>query len=111
MYDEVCGKELWRVLHECEVDGYLIRSIGSLYEGSRVCVRLGSRVGEYFELQRGLREGCVISPKFSHNFFDRVVRQVNGRSSCEKMRLSGEEIREVDKLHYFITWYGRGSGS
>ena len=29
-----------RVLHECEVDGYLIRSMSSLYEGSRGCMKL-----------------------------------------------------------------------
>ena len=28
---------------------YFIRSISSLYDGSRGYVRLGSRVGEYFE--------------------------------------------------------------
>ena len=54
-YDKVCREELWRVLHECGVDGYLIRSMSSLYNGSRACVRLGSRVGEYFEVRRGLR--------------------------------------------------------
>ena len=36
-HDKVCREELWRVLHECGVDGYLIRSMSSLYEGSRAC--------------------------------------------------------------------------
>ena len=30
-YDKVCKEALWRVLHECGVDGYLFRSISSLY--------------------------------------------------------------------------------
>ena len=38
-YDKVCKEDLWRVLHECGVDGYLIRSINSLYNGSRAYVR------------------------------------------------------------------------
>ena len=60
-YDKVCREELRRVLHECGVDGYLIRSMSSVYEGIRACVRLGSRLGDNFEVSRGLRQGCVIS--------------------------------------------------
>ena len=40
VYNKVCREELWRVLHECGVQGYLIRSMSSLYDGSQACVRL-----------------------------------------------------------------------
>ena len=30
-YDKVYRGELWRVMHECGVDVYLIRSMSSLY--------------------------------------------------------------------------------
>ena len=78
-YDKFCRETLWRVLHECGVDGYLIRSMSSLYNGSRACVRLDSRAGEYFELSRGLRKGCVMSPWPFNIFLDMLVRQVNGK--------------------------------
>ena len=38
----VCRETLWRVMHECGIDGYLIRSMNSLHDRSRACVRLGS---------------------------------------------------------------------
>ena len=61
-YDKVCREALWRVLRECGVDGYLIRSMRSnLYNGSRACVRLGSRVEEYFEVRRGIRQWYIMS--------------------------------------------------
>ena len=56
-YDKVCREELLRVLHECRVDGYLIRSMSSLYEGSRACLRLGSSLGETF----GVRKQCEVT--------------------------------------------------
>ena len=43
-YYNPCREETWRVLHEYRVDGYLIKSTSSLYEGSRAYVRLDSRV-------------------------------------------------------------------
>ena len=61
-YDKVCREELCRVLHGCGVHGYLIRSMSSLYNGSKACVRLGSRLREYFEVKRRLRQGYIMSP-------------------------------------------------
>ena len=53
--NKVCRERLWRGLHECGVDGHLISSMSSLYDGSKACVKLGSRLGEYFEIRRGDR--------------------------------------------------------
>ena len=89
-YDKVYREALWRVLHECGFNGYLIRSMSSLYNGSRACVRLGSRVWEYFKVRRVLRQGCVMFPWLFNIFFDKVVRQVNERAMGKGVRLRDE---------------------
>ena len=90
-YDKVCRVSLWKVLHECGVDGYLIRSISSLYNRSRACVRLGSRVREYSEVRRGLRQKYIMSPWLLNIFFNRVVRQVNERATRRGVKLRDED--------------------
>ena len=70
VYDKVCREEMWKVVHKCGVDGYLIRSMSSLYDWSSACVRLSSRVREYFEVRRGMRQGCVMFPWLFNIFFD-----------------------------------------
>ena len=54
-YNTVCREEMWRVQHVCGIDGYLIRSVSNLYDGSRACVRFGGRTWEYFEIRRELK--------------------------------------------------------
>ena len=61
-YDKMCREALCSVLHECRVDEYLIWSMSSLYNWSKEDTRLSSRVREYFEVRKGLRQGCVVSP-------------------------------------------------
>ena len=39
----------------------------TVYDGCRACVRWGKEVGEYFEVERVLRLGIIISPVFSLN--------------------------------------------
>ena len=75
------------MLHECEVDGYFIRSMNSLYKGGRSCVKLCSRVGEHFEVRWGMRKGCVMFPWLFNIFFYRVVRQVNERAAGREVVL------------------------
>ena len=95
-YDEACREELWMLLDEFGVDGYLIRSMISLYDGSTACVRLGSRVGEYFEVRR---QGCIEFLWLISIFFDRVVRQVNDRAmgSGVKLRDESEWVGKLNK--------------
>ena len=145
--------------------GYLIRCMSSLYNGSRAWVKLGSRMGEYFEVRRGLRQPWCVMSLWLFNLFDRVIRRVNERAmgngvklrdkngvgwetrenlqhiasefervcdcvglkisvgkskvltikkdemgSCEKVRVNGEEMQEVDKLNYLGVMIGTDGG-
>ena len=49
------------------------------YVDSRACVRLGNDVSEWFPLNVGLRQGCVMSPWLFNVCMDGVVRKVNVR--------------------------------
>ena len=65
--------------------------MSSLHNGSKVYVRLGSGVGEHFEVRRGLRQGCIMSLWLLNIFVvDKVVRQVNERAMGKGMRLRDE---------------------
>ena len=85
------------MLHECGVDGYLIRSISSLYDGSRECVRLGSRVVKHFEVRRRLRQRCVIS-QWLFNIFLQSKKPVNERAMRREVKLRDENWGRVGKL-------------
>ena len=49
------------------------------YEDCRACVRVGNGVSEWFPVNVGLRQGCVMSPWLFNVYMDGVVRAVNVR--------------------------------
>ena len=53
--------------------------VQSLYVDSRACVRLGINVSEWFLVNVGLRQGCVMSPWLFNVYMDGVERKVNAR--------------------------------
>ena len=73
-------------MHECGVDGYLIRSMISLYNGSMACVRFGVKVGEYFEVRRRLRRGCIMS-QWLFNIFVQKNEKIAEREMKLRIRI------------------------
>ena len=74
-YDTMSRKKLWRVLEGYNICGKLLTGIKALYEGSQACVRVESRVSQWFEIRQGVRQGCVLSPVLFNIFMDKVMRE------------------------------------
>ncbi len=49
----------------------------------RACVRVGNSVSDWFPVQVGLWQGCVMSPWLFNIYMDGVVRKVNARMLVE----------------------------
>ena len=51
----------------------------NFYVKSMVCVQVGNDVSEWFPVNAGLRQGCVMSPWLFNVYMDGVIREVNVR--------------------------------
>ena len=70
------------------------------YVGSRACVRVGNDASEWFPVNGGLRQGCVMSPSMFNVYMDGVVREVNVRAlgkGLELLRVNGGRF-DVNQL-------------
>ena len=57
----------------------LLKAVPNFYVDSRACVQVGNDVSEWFPVNVGLRQGCVMSPLLFNVYMDGVVREVNVR--------------------------------
>ena len=53
---------MWEALKQYGVKGRLLRAVQGMYKDSEAAVKVGEKITEWFEVQRGLRQGCPMSP-------------------------------------------------
>ena len=83
-YDTVDRTLLWQVLNRIGVPPQMIAVIRQFHHGMRACVRPdGAVCSDWFEVEQGLRQGCVLSPLLFNIFFAAVLNIVLQRFSEE----------------------------
>ena len=79
-YDTVDRTLLWQVLTRIGVPPQMLAAIQQFHDGMRACVRPDDGVcSDWFDVEQGLRQGCVLSPLLFRIFFAAVLTVVPQR--------------------------------
>ena len=60
--DCVAQKQLWKILQEMGITGHLTSLLKNLYVGQEVTVITRQETMDRFNIGKGLRQGCILSP-------------------------------------------------
>ena len=74
-YDRVWRAGLWEALKEYGVEGRLLTVVQGMYKDSEAAVKVGEEITDWFEVQRGVRQGCPLSPWLFNIYLDRVMKE------------------------------------
>jgi transcription elongation factor Elf1 len=74
-YDTVNREALWGLLGKYGVPPKVVNLLRSLYTNMKASVEIDGQRTDEFEVNNGLRQGCVISCVLFNLFFDRVVAE------------------------------------
>ena len=61
-YDCVDHNKLWTILQEMGIPDHLTCLLRNLYAGQEAIVRIGQGTTDWFEIGKGVRQGCTLSP-------------------------------------------------
>jgi len=73
-FDRVNRDTLWKVLERYGTDKQLLRNIMAFYEQSQGAVRTTSGLTEWFKINSGVRQGCVLSPLLFIAYMDNITQ-------------------------------------
>ena len=59
-FDCVDHNKLWKILKEMGISDHLTCLLRNLYAGQEATVRTGNRTIDWFEVGKGVRQGCIL---------------------------------------------------
>ena len=76
-FDYVDHNKLWKILKEMEISDHLIYLLKNLYAGQEATVRNGHGTTDWFQIGKGVHQGCTLSPCL-FNFYAEYIKRNAG---------------------------------
>ena len=81
-FDCVDHNKLWKILKEMGIPDHLACLLRNLYAGQEATVRTGHGTTHWFQIGKGIHQGCVLSP-CSFNFYaEYIMTELNNKGVC-----------------------------
>ena len=61
-FDYVDHHKLWKILQETETPDHLTCLLRNLYAGQEATVRTAKGKTDWFQIEKGVHQGCILSP-------------------------------------------------
>jgi len=69
---------LWhKIEHRFGISGPFLDLIKSLYENVESAVKVNNKLTDWFEIQNGVKQGCILSPSLFSMFINDLVEDIN----------------------------------
>ena len=81
----------WKILKEMGIPDHLSCLLRNLYAGQEATVRTGHETTDWFQIGKGVRQGCILSPRLFNLHTEYSMR--NAR--LEKYKLESRLPREI----------------
>ena len=88
--DCVYNNKLWKILQEMGIPDHLTRFLRNLYAGQEATVRTGHRTTDWFQVGKGVYQGCILSPCLFNLYAEYIIRNAGVDEAQLESRLLGE---------------------
>ena len=89
-FDCMDHNKLWKILKEMGIPDHRICLLRNLYAGQQATVRTGHGTTDWFQIGKGVCQGCILSPCLFNLYVDYIMRNVRLDEAQLESRLLGE---------------------
>ena len=80
----------WKILKEMGIPDHLTCLLRNLYSGQEAAVRTGHGTTDLFQIGKGVRQGCILSPCLFNLYAEYIMRNAGLEETSWESRLLGE---------------------
>ena len=82
--------KLWKILKEMGIPDHLTCLLRNLYAGQEATVRTGHGTTDWFQIGKGVRQDCILSPCLFNFYAEYIMRKARLDEAQLESRLLGE---------------------
>ena len=87
----------WKILKKMGIPDHLIHLLRNLNAGQEARVRTGHGPIEWFQIGKGVHQGCILSPCLFHLYAEYIMRNAGLQEAQAGMKIAG---RNINNLRY-----------
>ena len=91
--------KLWKILEEMGILVNHICLLRNLYAGQEATVRTGHGTTDWFQIEKGVRQGCILSPCLFNFYAECIMRNAGLEEAQAGIKIS-EEISITSDMHH-----------
>ena len=96
-FDCVDHNKQWKILKEMGIPDHLTCLLRNLYVGQEATVRTGRGTTDWFQIWKGVRQGCILSPCLFNFYAEYIMRNTGLEETQAGMKIVG---RNINNLRY-----------
>ena len=92
----------WKILQEMGISNHFISLLRNLYAGQEATVRTGHGTTDWFQIGKGVHQGCILPPCLFNFYAEYIMRNAGLDEAQAGIKIAG---RNINKLRHHP--YGR----
>ena len=94
-FDCVDHNKLWKILKEMGIPDHLICLLRNLYAGQEATVKIGHGTTDWFQIGKGVRQGCIWSPCLFNLYAEYIMRNTGLEETQAGIKIAGRNINNL----------------
>ena len=94
-FDCVDHNKLWKILKEMGIPDHLTCLLRSLYAGQEATVRTGHGTTDWFQIGKGVRQCCILSPCLFNLYAEYIMRNTGLEEAHAAIKIAERNINNL----------------
>ena len=92
-FDCVDHNKVWNILKEMGIPDHLTYLLRNLYAGQEATIRTGHGTTDWFQIGKGVRQGCILSPCLFNLYAEYIMRNAGLEEAQAGIRIARRNIK------------------
>ena len=94
-FDYVDHNKLWKILKEMGIPDHHTCLLRNLYAGQEATVRTGHGTTDWFQIGKGVHQGCTLSPCLFNFYAEYIIRNARLDEAQAEIKIAGRNNNNV----------------